>query len=294
MSQLEFILAREAQLMYRRAREFEPVAGNLSRWRGSIPGRGPHKEISFELEITIPQEFPRQAPTVIMVTPTVHPQVDPSTGYLNLRILTYWRPEYHLYQVINSIKGLFARVPPKLPDTFSSTLVPSESPPPTQSRPSPPQTFQSTPSPRTTPSPILPRKEPTRAPPPVSEMPAESPKVKELKSQISGLEEELASLQNGLISKTEEVARLEGQMDAHNVPRVGQDRISQIIHPQSDKDTQILDLQGEKIALEDLIRTLENKFENGEISSSEYAKLYKSYQKQLHLVNKKLREMGIH
>jgi chromosome segregation ATPase len=126
----------------------------------------------------------------------------------------------------------------------------------------------------------------------MEEMPKETPRVKELKTQISSLEEELASLQSALMGKTEEVARLEGQMDAHNVPRTGPERINQILRASTDVATKILDLQGEKIALEDLIQTIEKKFEDGEINSSEYAKLYKSYQKQLHLVNQKLKQLG--
>lgn len=114
-AQLEFILAREAQLIYRRAREFEPVGGSLTKWRGSIPGRLPSQNVNFEVEILIPPDFPRSPPQVIMVTPTDHPQVDPKTGIISLRILSSWRPDYHLYQVINSVKGLFARFPLNYP-----------------------------------------------------------------------------------------------------------------------------------------------------------------------------------
>ncbi|HUY01108.1 MAG TPA: ubiquitin-conjugating enzyme E2 [Candidatus Deferrimicrobium sp.] len=296
-SQFEFILAREAQLMYRRAREFEPVAGNLTKWRGSIPGRGPYENIQFEVEILIPSDFPRQAPKVIMVTPTDHPQVDPRSGELNLRIITYWRSEYHLYQVINSIKGIFARISPKLPDTFASTLTSPQEEVPNQLEQAPPTPFQ-------TQLPVIPQA-PSPAPPIKSEQPSaetstpfsseipeETPKVKELKTQIDMLEDELQSLQKSLVNKTEEVARLEGRMDVHNVPRLG-DRIAEILLPQNPRDKQILDLQSEKIAVEDLIRTLEDKFECGEINSTEYAQLYKNYQKELHLINQKLKEMGI-
>ncbi|MFX1296403.1 MAG: ubiquitin-conjugating enzyme E2 [Promethearchaeota archaeon] len=303
-SQFDFILAREAQLIYRRAREFKPVNGNLTQWRGSILGRDSNKTIKFEVEILISPEFPRQAPQVKMITPTDHPQVDPNTSNLNLRILTYWRPEYHLYQVINSIKGLFARIPPKLPDTFTSTLIPSlyeasfpETPtsPPTFQSPtfSPPKTVTPTASSKTvtlivsskTKTPTTSSKEVKHA------MPEESPKILDLKHQISHLESELTSLQKTLVNKEEEVARLEGRMDAHNIPIHGQ--VDEVLLPQDPNDKQILDLQSEKIAVEDLIRTLEDKFEFGEISSGEYAKLYKSYQKELFLIKQKLKEMGI-
>jgi ubiquitin-protein ligase len=305
-SQFEFILAREAQLMYRRAREFEPVAGNLTKWRGSIPGRGPYENIQFEVEILLPTDFPRQPPKVMMVTRTEHPQVDPRTGELSLRIITYWRSEYHLYQVVNSIKGLFARISPQLPDTFASTLTSPQTQDTSQINQDIPPPFQAEMSIKSqTPPPTSPiKQEPPPAPPIKQEpppatsiqvpftMPEETPKVKELKTQIDMLEEELQSLQKSLVNKTEEVARLEGRMDAHNVPRRG-DRIAEILLPENPRDKQILDLQSEKIAVEDLIRTLEDKFECGEINSTEYAQLYKSYQKELHLINQKLKEMGI-
>jgi ubiquitin-protein ligase len=288
--QIDFVLAREAQLMYKRAREFEPVSGNLAKWRGTIPGQD-SQSIKFEVEITIPPEFPRQAPTVVMVTPTVHPLVDPSTGNLNLRILTYWRPEYHLYQVINSIKGIFARIPPQLPDTFSSKLVP---PPPSRV---PPPVAEKTP-PFPTPRGGSLEEEPSQSadniePESPEPIPEESLRFKELKTQISDLEKELQSVQKTLMTKEQTISRLEGRMDVHNVPKYGPDRLAAILHPDNPKDEQINELQSEKIAVEDLMHNLEDKFENGEINATEYSNLYKSYQKELYLINQKLKELGI-
>lgn len=289
-SQIDFVLAREAQLMYKRAREFEPIGGNLAKWRGTILARD-SQNIGFEVEITIPPEFPRQAPTVVMVTPTVHPLVDPSSGNLNLRILTYWRPEYHLYQVVNSIKGIFARIPPQLPDTFSSKLTP------------PPSSIASPTTAESTVPFQIPRSDTLGSEPSQSDdsiesesgesIPEESPKFKELKTQISDLEKELQSVQNTLLSKEQTISRLEGQMDVHNVPKVGPERLAAILHPENPKDEQINELQGEKIAVEDLMHNLEDKFENGEVNAAEYSKLYKSYQKELYLINQKLKELGI-
>jgi ubiquitin-protein ligase len=289
-SQIDFVLAREAQLIYKRAREFEPVGGNLAKWRGAIPGRD-SQGIKFEVEITIPPEFPRQAPTVVMVTPTVHPLVDPSTGKLNLRILTYWRPEYHLYQVINSIKGIFARIPPQMPDTFSSKLVP---PPSSVASPSKAETTLPFQIDRSISSDSEPTQSDESIEPELTEpIPEESPKFKELKTQISDLEKELQSVQETLMTKEQTISRLEGQMDVHNVPKYGPERLAAILHPDNPKDEQINELQSEKIAVEDLMHNLEDKFENGEINAAEYSKLYKSYQKELYLINQKLKELGI-
>ncbi len=289
-SQFEFIIAREAQLMYRRAKEFEPVGGNLTKWRGTIPGHSTTANMKFEVEIDIPPDFPRQAPQVHMVTPTVHPQVDPNSGLVNLRILTYWRPDYHLYQVVNSLKGLFARIPPEFPDTFTSTIISTSSSASSSTVPTTPTIFQP-------PLQSLSQRphHPTapKQTPPIEEtptLPEESPKILDLKGQISNLESELHSLQQSLIQKEEQVARLEGRMDAHNVPRHGS--VNNIVLPKNEREKQILDLQSEKIAVEDLIRTLEDKFECCEISATEYSNLYKSYQKQLFLVKEKLKKLG--
>jgi ubiquitin-protein ligase len=113
-SQQELAIAREAQLMYRRAPTFTPVESNLRRWRGKIKGGSRSKE-EFLVEIIVPPNFPAQPPVARMLTPTKHPRVDSESGAIHLRIVTQWQPHYHVYQVVNSIKGLFAREPP-VPD----------------------------------------------------------------------------------------------------------------------------------------------------------------------------------
>jgi ubiquitin-protein ligase len=289
-SQFEFILAREAQLMYRRAVEFQPVNGNLTHWRGYVVGRGSTQNMKFEVEIHLPQDFPRAPPMVNLITPIGHPHVDPNTGSLSLRILTYWRPEYHLYQVVNSIKGLFARIPPTLPDTFASNLVPPAAAG-TKQHPSPPSPAPSPAVIPSAPATQKPAQKPSPPKPTKPLVPEESPHIMELKGQIGSLESELSGLQKSLMSKEEEIARLEGRMDAHNVARHG--TVNEIAIPKDPTEKNILDLQSEKIALEDLIRILEDKFEYGEINSGEYAKLYKTYQKQLFLIKQKLKQLGI-
>jgi hypothetical protein len=48
----------------------------------------------------------------------------------------------------------------------------------------------------------------------------------------------------------------------------------------------LLELESEKIAIEDLLASLEEKFADGELSATDYTKLYRQYKKQLYLVNK--------
>ncbi|MHA1311972.1 MAG: ubiquitin-conjugating enzyme E2 [Candidatus Helarchaeota archaeon] len=252
--QLDFILAKEAELLYKRAKEFEPVGGNLKIWRGSIPGRGEYKNTNFELEIRIPDAFPKKPPTVKMITPTEHPKVD-ENGQVHLRILTYWRPDYHVYQVINSIKGLYARVPPKLASLLNRNLQA--------------------------------KKEPEHEP--ASYIP--SSKEEKLEREVKRLESEINSLRDGLTQRDEVVAHLRGQLDVHNVPDEGTSNLESILLPSDPIKKQIIDLESEKIAIEDLLQTLEEKFDNAEIGSGEYSRLYKKYTKNLYLINKKLEEL---
>jgi ubiquitin-protein ligase len=255
-------LAREAQLLYNRAPEFKPVSGDLRRWRGSIPGRGPHRNVNFEVEIAIPSGFPNIPPQVRMITPTEHPYLDEATGLLRLSIISGWKPEYHVYQVINTVKGMFAQIPPR-PSTRAAAAAPVPLPPPPQIPSASRQTYRPSASspPPETPSPTLPRK---------------PDEVTKLKEQISTLEEE--------------VAHLRGKITVHNVPEEGSDKLERVLLPSEPKQRAILDLESEKIALEDLVRSLEEKYEAGDISPADYTRLYKRYKKELFLVDKKISE----
>lgn len=248
MSDIELIIAKEAQLMYRRAQEFTPVSGNLRLWRGSIPGRGRHAKRMFEIEIVLPDDFPRSAPRAKMITPTDHPQINRQTGEISLKILSDWRPEYHVHQVVNTLKGLFARKPPK-PIYVSAPSTAATAPRPTA---------------------------------------AVSEGVRKLQTKVLNLERETTRLREVLQSKDEELARIHGAMDARSISLTGRHEIPKSSGP---KEERILDLEGEKIATEDLLQNLEEKYESGEISDVEYGKLYKRYKKDLYLVRKKLEEL---
>ena len=60
--------------------------------------------------------------------------------------------------------------------------------------------------------------------------------------------------------------------------------------PADPNQRQSLDLESEKIALEDLVRSLEEKYEAGDITPTDYAKLYRKYKKELFLIDKKLKD----
>ena len=255
----DLTLAREAQLLYNRAPEFKPARGDLRTWRGAIPGRGSYRNMKFEVEIVVSPGFPRVAPKVRMITPVDHPYVDEKTGSMRLSILSSWRPEYHIYQVINTVKGMFAQIPPA-----PSNRGPYAQPPSDQ---------------RGTAGSSESGYRPSATPPPTSPSTGIPPKpdaVNKLRQQISSLEDE--------------VAHLKGKMTAHNVPEEGPDRLEQVLMPADPNQRRSLDLESEKIALEDLVRSLEEKYEAGDITPTDYAKLYRKYKKELFLIDKKLKD----
>jgi ubiquitin-protein ligase len=106
----DIILAREANWMYEKGRGFEPIKGDMTRWRGLIPGRGEFKDRFFTVELEMLDGFPATPPLVKMISEVDHPRVSKGK-IIDLWIVKRWNPEYHLFQVANSIKGLFAREP---------------------------------------------------------------------------------------------------------------------------------------------------------------------------------------
>ncbi len=242
----EMAIAREAQLMFRRAPTFTPVGNNLRRWRGKIKG-GPRGRKEFLVEIIVPPNFPAQPPVARMLTPTKHPRVDSESGAIHLRIVTQWQPHYHIYQVVNSIKGLFAREPPKVDESQE---------------------------------------------PPKVEMP-ESEEL--LQRRYQGLEREVTQLTRKIQERDEQIARMSAQRDTHRIPASetsGEEELDALILPSDPLERQKLELESERLAIEDLLQNLEEKFENAEITATEYTKLYKRYKRRLYQIEKALQKLG--
>lgn len=126
----DIILAREAKWMYEKGRGFEPIKGDMTRWRGLIPGRGEFSDRFFTVEIEMLDGFPATPPLVKMISEVDHPRVGPGK-IIDLWITKRWNPEYHLFQVANSIKGLFAREPLRP----AEHLLKKEVKPPTAGKP---------------------------------------------------------------------------------------------------------------------------------------------------------------
>ncbi len=106
----DILIAREAKWMYEKGRGFEPIKGDMTRWRGLIPFRGEFSKRFFTVEIEMLGGFPATPPIVKMISEVDHSRVTKGK-IIDLWIVKKWSPEYHLFQVANSIKGLFAREP---------------------------------------------------------------------------------------------------------------------------------------------------------------------------------------
>ena len=126
----DIILAREAKWMYEKGRGFEPIKGDMTRWRGLIPGRGEFSNRFFTVEVEILDGFPATPPLVKMISEVEHPRVTKGK-IIDLWIVKKWNPDYHLFQVANSIKGLFAREPLRP----ARHLLEKGAPPPARAKP---------------------------------------------------------------------------------------------------------------------------------------------------------------
>ncbi|MHA1835561.1 MAG: ubiquitin-conjugating enzyme E2 [Candidatus Odinarchaeia archaeon] len=107
------ILAKEAQLMYQQTPGFTPVNGDLTHWRGKInirEGGIPNVEIDIQL----PEEYPKKPPKVICLTPVKHKIISPETKEFTLQLLKKWRPKTRLFELINTIKKEFIKKKPQV------------------------------------------------------------------------------------------------------------------------------------------------------------------------------------
>jgi len=109
----DMVLSKEAQLLFERTSGFEPIEGDLTRWRGYISVPRYQGITIIEVEIELPDRYPLVPPQVYVLTPIEHPNVS-SDGKVAMRILSRWRSGYRLYQVIVELKRLFNKVPPKI------------------------------------------------------------------------------------------------------------------------------------------------------------------------------------
>ncbi|MHA2503427.1 MAG: ubiquitin-conjugating enzyme E2 variant [Candidatus Kariarchaeaceae archaeon] len=99
------VLSSEAAYIYQYAIGFTPVNGNLLLWRGiAEDSRGQ----SAQIQIKIPDTFPRNPPVVTLPGSTQHPRVD-SNGEIRTRMIQQWMPSNHIYSVIREVKSVLRK-----------------------------------------------------------------------------------------------------------------------------------------------------------------------------------------
>ena len=109
------ILAKEYSLVMERAYAFEPIEGDLTRWRGVVPAVTNEGEIFIEVLIVLPSDLPSAPPVVRVISPVTHPNLT-QDKVLEMRMLARWRSSYHLFQVIVEMIRLFSKVPARTVD----------------------------------------------------------------------------------------------------------------------------------------------------------------------------------
>jgi len=244
----DLAIAREAQLMFTNAQGFSPIGNELNRWKGDIVVQTPQGERKVPVEVFIPLKFPQYPPKIRVLMKNIqHPNIE-KNGNVLLRITHDWRPDTHVFQVVQHLKHLFNKVPPQFSDGTTARV--SRMKPQLQSL----ETSKS----------------------------AQEIKVEEINKTITALQEkikqrdeELRKLRAELVKGTTGGAAMEiSDMD--------------VLVFTGKKESKKLILQAKAAALADLLSTLDEKFKDGEINPVDFAKLYRKYSKELYITQKQL------
>jgi ubiquitin-protein ligase len=95
-----------------------PNTDNCFVWIATLDGptETPYEGGKFDLEITIPQEYPHKPPNVKFLTKIYHTNVSPQSGYICLDILKMkWSPALSIQKVILSVSSLMSEPNPDDP-----------------------------------------------------------------------------------------------------------------------------------------------------------------------------------
>jgi len=221
---LEARIYLEAELMYKKVQNFKSIEGNLRKWEGHIKTKD--KDLTLTVYIELPETYPETPPILKIKPPIIHPNID-KNGSVRLNLINYWKPEYHLYQVINNLKAVFWRNTPTKLHHIKMEKVKVKSKP---------------------------------------------------KKELENVNTRLINgkTQNG-IPKREMEKKLKMQIVLDNFSTTLKDKV--------------LDLQSDKISIINLVNSLDENFEKGEISPEIYSRLYKKYYNILVLINDELKKI---
>jgi len=245
----DLAIAREAQLMFSNAQGFSPIGNELNRWKGDIIINTPQGERKVPVEVFIPLKFPQYPPKIRVLTKNIqHPNIE-KNGNVLLRITHDWRPDTHVFQVVQHLERLFAKVPPQFLDGTRAVKTARKKP-------------------------RLQSLETAKSPQEI-EMEKINKTITKLQEKIKQRDDELRKLRAQLVKGTTGGSAKEvADMD--------------VLLFGKDKENEKLVLQAKLVALADLLSTLDEKFKDGEISPVDFAKLYRKYTKELYMVEKEL------
>ncbi len=102
-------------------------------------------------------------------------------------------------------------------------------------------------------------------------------------AETTVLRTEVSTLSQQIQEKDEELARLRAQ------------QVVKVQSSQNDGKTSLSaqdNLESERIAISDLLSSLEDRYASGEISIFEYSRLYKKYTKELYIIRKQVEHLG--
>ncbi|WWC70666.1 uncharacterized protein I206_104617 [Kwoniella pini CBS 10737] len=94
-----------------------PIESNIFQWKSILPGPigSPYEGGSFEIEITVPEDYPFSPPKLHFITKVYHCNIA-STGAICLDLLKHaWSPALSLYKVILSLSSLLTDPNPSDP-----------------------------------------------------------------------------------------------------------------------------------------------------------------------------------
>jgi ubiquitin-protein ligase len=87
-----------------------PESSSLLRWRAVMcgPPGTPWEWVTVEMRVDFPRDYPGSAPTITLVTPLVHPNVDPETGAICADLLTAngWSAACQLHGLLLTLQSL--------------------------------------------------------------------------------------------------------------------------------------------------------------------------------------------
>ena len=98
-------LALEAKNMETEEPSFQPIQGDLRRWKGFIIGTGLYDRGVFVIHIIVPRSFPYEPPQVRFITKIWHPNIYRNRVCIGI-LGKEWLPSMTLTGIIETIRNL--------------------------------------------------------------------------------------------------------------------------------------------------------------------------------------------